>query len=341
VNQIKKSRLKYVTAMLCAWIGLYGVAILAMYTAGCNEDTNSESSDEAVTAQIEPYTAIDAPEGTGITVQGEIVTSAPEVPQHVARIISYDEGEGLYRAGEYGAAAEVFSAYSAGRPENLWGHYMLGLSCWKSGDFAGASIALEAALAIDGDHLKSHINLARVHLAANRYSDAHRHALTAVSLAPQQAVSHRILGRTFHSLGMAEEAISAYRSALLIDGNDAWSLNNIGLILIEEERFQESLGPLARAIQLRDNVAVFRNNLGVALERTGRYKVAAEAYRAVLEIETGYSRAATSLARVEALADERGLAQWDLAIQAERFVAGLSPETPVVVNQELTEATPQ
>lgn len=332
MNHSKKRRLKYVLSMACAWIGLYGVAILAMYTAGCREDGSLQSAKDDVSAPATSAQDMSTP------------PSLSEIrPENTppATSANYTEAEALYGAGQYSEAAAVFAACTHTRPANLWGHYMLGLACWKSGDLNGAAVALEAALAIDNNHLKSQINLARVQLAAGDFSQAHSHALMAVALAPAQVQSHRILGRTFHNLGMAEEAINAYRSALAINAADAWSLNNIGLILIEEERFMESLGPLARAVEVRDDVAAFRNNLGVALERTGRYRAAAASYRGALEIEKGYSRAATSLARVEGLTDEMGLSQWDLALLAERFAQNLSPEAPIATGRELTEATPR
>jgi Flp pilus assembly protein TadD len=46
---------------------------------------------------------------------------------------------------------------------------------------------------------------------------------------------------------------------------------------------------------------VFHNNLGMALEHTGRFRAAATAYKAALAADPGYDKAKRNLARVEAL----------------------------------------
>ena len=56
-----------------------------------------------------------------------------------------------------------------------------------------------------------------------------------------------------------------------------------------------ALPPLARAVELRDNAPVFRNNLGIALERTGHPVAARDQYRAALEVDSTYRKAAVSL----------------------------------------------
>ena len=76
------------------------------------------------------------------------------------------------------------------------------------------------------------------------------------------------------------EAIDAYQRALAVDDHDVWSMNNLGLIYIEQGRSPEALPALARAVELRGNSPVFQNNLGTALERSGYPVAAAKAYEA-------------------------------------------------------------
>jgi tetratricopeptide (TPR) repeat protein len=78
-------------------------------------------------------------------------------------------------------------------------------------------------------------------------------------------------------------------------------MNNMGLLLINEGKYDAALGPLARATELRPDVATFQNNLGVALERSGHVAQAAEAFRAALVADAGYEKAKVSLQRVEPL----------------------------------------
>ena len=89
---------------------------------------------------------------------------------------------------------------------------------------------------------------------------------------------HRLLGRTYHAQRKTDEAVAAYRQAIDLDERDAWSMNNLGLLLLETRRADEALPLLTSAVELRKNVPEFHNNLGMALEHTGRFRAAATAY---------------------------------------------------------------
>jgi predicted Zn-dependent protease len=47
---------------------------------------------------------------------------------------SYADAERAFHRGRYEEAASMFEAYSESEPDNAWGHYMLGLAAWKTGD---------------------------------------------------------------------------------------------------------------------------------------------------------------------------------------------------------------
>ena len=100
-----------------------------------------------------------------------------------------------------------------------------------------------------------------------------------LDLEPQVAEGYRLVGRAYQELGDTDSALEAYREALVLDEQDAWSMNNMGLLLIKSSRSVDAIGPLARAGQLRDDLAVVRNNLGMALELTSHFGQAATSVR--------------------------------------------------------------
>jgi tetratricopeptide (TPR) repeat protein len=144
--------------------------------------------------------------------------------------------------------------------------------------------------------------------------------------------SLRLGGRRFtlvggirvQALGRTDEAIEAYKRAIVINAKDVWALNNLGSLYIKLGRPEEALGPIARAIELEKNVAIFHNNLGSALENTGHFAAAGEAYRAALAVEGTYGPAATNLSRVELLKDDPATQPVDLAVLAQQFVDGVA-----------------
>lgn len=250
-------------------------------------------------------------------VQPESTAITPAV---VPVEVSYDEAEAAFLERRYDEAVDLFTVYLLNRPENPWGHYMLGLSARRSGQAGVAREAFRRALELDPDHVKSRLNLARVHLDDQEPEEALALVEGALEIEPGASDAYRLLGRAMHELGDIEGAIDAYQQALVVDDQDAWTMNNLGFVFLEEGRFEEALSPLARAVELRDDVAVFFNNLGVALERTRHASAAIAAFRRTLELDPGYEKASVSLARVEAheaLIDQ----PIDLAIVARDFVS--------------------
>lgn len=277
--------------------------------------------------------AASTPAGTG-TSGGEVtpVPSAPVMP------VRYEEGELAFQEKRYAEAKEKFTSYVEQRPENPWGHYMLGLSAWKSGDRLVAESAFVSALERDPRHVKSLLNLTRVLLEDGRPREARERVTTALTLDSTSSEVHRLMGRVYSELKQHNEAIVSYRMALSLDPTDVWSMNNMALILIQQDRHDEALPALARATQLEPDVPVFQNNLGIALERSGRFTLAAQAYGAAVAADSGYQKAVMSLARVQSLKDDPALVPIELGSLAEAFDRGVRGMV-VGVTKEPTDTT--
>jgi len=111
----------------------------------------------------------------------------------------------------------------------------------------------------------------------------------------------------------------AYQRAIVKSDSDVWAMNNLGALYIRLERFEDAIGPLARAIELEDKVATFHNNLGMALELTGRFAAAIEQYRAALAIEGTYGKAVSNLQRVETVKQDPSVTPVDLTERSKQF----------------------
>jgi tetratricopeptide (TPR) repeat protein len=120
----------------------------------------------------------------------------------------------------------------------------------------------------------------------------------AMALEPLSGEGLRLLGRARYELKQMPEAIDAYQRAIALDERDSWAMNNLGLIYIQQDRSDAALPILARVVELRSNSPVFQNNLGTALERTGHFAAAKQAYQSALAADSTYGKSAASLARV-------------------------------------------
>jgi len=272
--------------------------VATIAAVGCSK--KGATSQEKGGAPISPQASVQSPDLSKRIGLGEDDVAADTTPKFTGPV-SFADGEAAYQARKYGDATAIFERYIEQRPRNAWGHYMLGLSAWKSGDLAKAEQALEQALAIDPEHVKSLMNLSRVFIEQKKHDEAIDRLTRAAELEPDSMQVHRLLGRTYRAQGRMDEAIAAYQKAIEVNDLDVWSMNNLGLLLLETQRADEALPLFSKAVEVRPSVPAFHNNLGMALEHTGRFLAAATAYKEALATDPGYAKAKKNLARVEAV----------------------------------------
>lgn len=296
-------------------LSMLAAAMLVPFAAGCSGGEHGTAGSSTTTTAS---TGAATPATTTSTESG----STGEKPHSVAVatvVPSYADAERSYREGNYEEATGMFRAYTAGNPDNAWAQYMLGLAAWKSGDDSLALDAFDAALRLDPKHRKSLFNSARVLLDVGRPVEALERVQQALAIEPLSSEGLRLLGRARYELGRTDEAIDAYQRALALDERDVWAMNNLGYIYIQQGRSEDALPPLARAVEIRGNVPVFQNNLGTALERSGHFASAAEAYEAALEADSTYSKAGVGLERVRAHAAGSDTSAVDLSALSREF----------------------
>jgi tetratricopeptide (TPR) repeat protein len=284
---------------------------LAALAAGCGRGDRSDTTSASAGANPPVVSATSTDTGTSAGTQP------------VARTVTYEQAESTFGSGQYSEAAQQFSIYTVNHPENPWGHYMLGMSAWRSGELDRALDAFDRSLELDPTHRKSLFNSTRVLLELGRNQEALERVEKALSQEPMSDEGLRLLGRARYQLGQVDQAIDAYRRALVIDEHDVWSMNNLGLIYLDQNRSSEALPPLARAVQLRGNAPVFQNNLGMALERSGYPVAASKAYEAALAADSSYRKAAVALARVTSGEQQPESEPVDLDGLAQQFVREL------------------
>ena len=231
-----------------------------------------------------------APAGRMASKTGDGDASVPpvrEILPEVPELVTYSAAEAAFQDGRYTESAAMFAVYCAEHPGNAWGHYMHGLALRRAGRADQAREALQTALELKPDHLKSLVNLARVELDRDDAVTALRRADEALAIAPEHVPALRVRGRALHELGRSDAAEAAYLAALRLRSDDGWSLNNLALLYLEQERFERALAPLARAAELLPDAAVVHNNLGVALERTGHPAQALDQYALAADLGSG------------------------------------------------------
>jgi predicted Zn-dependent protease len=234
--------------------------------------------------------------------------------------VSFADAKAAYAGKRYDESVRLLTTYTTEHPDNVWGYYMLGLSAWKAGDRDAAVSALRLAIEKDSTHVKSRLNLSRVLIEQGKATEALPQVEAALRIDSTSNEVYRLLGRVKDELGDPASATEAFQRAIVLDPSDVWSMNNLAWVFIGQHQFDAALGPLARAIELDSTVATFQNNLGIALEGTGRVVQAASAYRSALAIDSAYRKATVNLARVDGRTQDPAITQADLNALAHSFV---------------------
>jgi predicted Zn-dependent protease len=296
-------------------------SVLVPFAAGCSRtDRPSASAGDGTTGSTTVSTDAATP-SSSTTTPSTTSTGNPK-PFVIGTVVpSYADAERAFHRGRYEEAVSMFAAYSESEPDNAWGHYMLGLSAWKTGDHTRALEAFDAALRLEPTHRKSLLNSARVLLETSRPKDALNRIEQALAIEPLSGEGLRLMGRAHDELGEIDEAIDAYQRALALDDKDVWAMNNLGYLYIQQGRSDAALLPLARAVEIRGNVPVFQNNFGTALERSGHILAAREAYGKALEADSTYAKAAVGLERVTTQGAASDTAAVDVPALAREFQA--------------------
>ena len=311
--------------------------VLAVVVAGCGTD-EEKVSDRTISTTSEIQTAEPVVDTTTPAPETQVAYTPPS-----ANDVTYEQSETAFLEGRYDEAVTLFALYNERRPSNPWGHYMLGMSAWKSGRYDTAEVAFKEAVALDSTLVKGYLNLARVLIESSRPTEAITTVDRAIAIGGESSVAFRLKGNALTSLGQNDDAVAAYRHAIEIDPEDAWSMNNLAFILIEQGRYDEALPALARATELRTDVPVFFNNLGMALERTGHFRAAEDAYTFASSIDGVGSKSVANRERVAGVIEQPGLTPVDLAVLATQFAsefAGASSVATTTNEEDALTSTP-
>jgi tetratricopeptide (TPR) repeat protein len=119
-----------------------------------------------------------------------------------------------------------------------------------------------------------------------------------VTLYPEYALAHDLLGTAYAANGQTTEAIVHYAQSVRLHPDVASAQFNLGRALIQSGRFAEAQGAMADAlVQLPDN-ALLHNTRGVALMLDGQPDAAQKEFSRAIELQPDFANAYFNLGKV-------------------------------------------
>ena len=211
-----------------------------------------------------------------------------------------------------------------------------GVERFIAGDLSGALEALRAAERAGSDHSATYSYLARTLLALGKYSEGHEAIEKAIALEPKRAELHEIHGsihlarytaRAWTDLQEkdAADAAGAYEEAIDLDPGRSFPHYNLGIVhsYLDSTRLAEQAFRAALAVD--STLAQAHKRLGRILRRRGRAGEAAAAFEKAVAFAPGDAEARYRLGLTY-----RDLGLFEKAAEAVENALELNPRAPKI-----------
>jgi tetratricopeptide (TPR) repeat protein len=149
------------------------------------------------------------------------------------------------------------------------------------------------------------------------------HYRASVRLNPNFAGAHNNLGVALQAEGRLDDAIGHYRRALQIKPRLADAHNNLGVVFQAEGDLDKAIGHYRQALQIKPDLADAHSNLGVALRTQGKSSEAIDHFRRALEVNPRFAKAHSNLGKTLAMTGEV-----EEALEHFEEAARLAPDWP-------------
>ncbi len=210
---------------------------------------------------------------------------------------SLNQAMEYFNNAEYENAASVFSDLIDEGEESWQAYYFAGLSYNNIGQPETAIPYFENAYELRPNDYRTVVNYSRALYRSEVYETAYE-ILTDFDGDILDTQYHNLLGLIYAAQDELELAEAAYLEGIEF-GDNPYLYNNLGLLLLEEGRYDEAVEYLGDAVALEPNEAYIYNNYGLALLNTGAEDDAVEAFETALEIDPGFTRAENNLNRIQ------------------------------------------
>lgn len=128
----------------------------------------------------------------------------------------------------------------------------LAMAHLHSGNYRDARWYFNKVVDIDPDHVQARVSLANMDEQEGRHAVAAGHFSRLTELEPENAWFHKRLGRQRLAMNDADGATESFREALRLEARDLESMELLGQVLFQRERFDEVLDLTSSAIFQND-----------------------------------------------------------------------------------------
>jgi predicted aspartyl protease/Flp pilus assembly protein TadD len=152
----------------------------------------------------------------------------------------------------------------------------------REGEFEVAEKKYRELLSKNSQDHDARLGLSFALLKRRMLQDAYDHAARVVLADPLSARAHSLLGSAILASGDFRNSVEEFRTALTLNNNDSLATAGLAMVDFYENRLDNAIRGLRRAVALESNEPDYIFQLGQATARRERYKEAADAYERFL-----------------------------------------------------------
>jgi protein O-mannosyl-transferase len=200
-------------------------------------------------------------------------------------------------AGKMGKAdrqRELLSQVEARNPDMYLIPFLFGEAQLEASDWASAEQSLRRCLKLNPDFDQAMSALARALHQQNKDDEARQWVDRALQLNPKNLKAWYQKGWMSMSADPVAAA-DAFAQTLAIQPSFAMAHRDLGILLLQQQRFPEAASHLEKAAELGLEQPRLYNFLGIAYSRSGRFSAAAGVYKKALAKDSSYAEAHLNL----------------------------------------------
>lgn len=151
-----------------------------------------------------------------------------------------DPADRYFENEQYDLAVETYTENLKLKPTDVTLLYNRGRAYQEMGDLTKARVDFESALAYDSKNFQVLLSLSSIQLEEKNYASALLYATKAEEISGAPAMASFLKARALHQLGLPEDALKSYGSAIQIDKDFGQAYFNRGLLKIALDRNKQA-----------------------------------------------------------------------------------------------------
>ncbi len=197
---------------------------------------------------------------------------------------------------DYQSEITIWQTVTQAAPQNVRGHFNLGVSLANAQRHDDAIRAYRQAIALNPNEVKAINNLGHVLLRQGKVEEATTLFRQILSVKPDSTPANVNLARAHRRTGQLDQAVRHYQRALEIEPGQSTTIRELAQVLSATGRHDKAVAQYRRLVQLHPKLGPVHYELGLTLQANGNLGEAIESFRLAIQLAPSSASSHNALA---------------------------------------------